>query len=221
MDEQDAPPAETTPQPVAATPAPPEQPPTTAPAEAPATDRALLAAFTQKSQTLSAVATALGLAKTSTTDQFLAAITDLKARSQRSQADAELEADPRLAAQAAALRAREATIARQQFGETADLAATLLDAARSGASFIEVTEIVNEAVLTVAASRFAGASPAQAGGTPAPQVAPEVPQQAPERQLIGEIPGAPQRGTRDLGFKPEQGDTRGYFAQLMARIPGL
>lgn len=222
MDEQDAPPATATTEPVAAPPAPPEQAPTTAPEAAQTTDRALLAAFTQRSQTLSAVASALGISKTSTSDQFVAAISDLKARSQRTQAETEIESDPRLATQVAQLRAREATLARQQYGEAADLAATLLDAVRSGASILEVTEVVNEAVLTAAATRFAGASPAPAGGTPAPeaQAPAPVPQQAPERQLLGEIPGGQPRG-RDLGFKPEPGDTAGYFQKLQKLIPGL
>lgn len=221
MDEQDAPPAETTPQPVAAPPAPPEQAPTTAPEAAPTTDAGLLRAFTQKSQTLSAVATALEIPKTASLDQFVTAITTLKARTARAAEETEIEADPRLAAQAQRLRAREEAIARQQYGEAADLAANLLDAVRSGSSILEVAELVNEAVLSAAASRFAGASPAQAGGTPAPQTqAPEPVQQAPERQLMGDLGGASPRG-RDLGIKPERGDTAGYFAQLMAKIPGL
>ena len=73
MDETQSPTPVETQQPVTAP--PPEQAPTTAVAD-PAVDVASLQrAYTQTSQKLAAVAAALGIPKTSTPDQFVAAIT--------------------------------------------------------------------------------------------------------------------------------------------------
>lgn len=184
MDEtQAAPPADPQ-QPVEAAPPAAEQAQQTTAPETPTTDAGLMRAYTQATQKLSAVASALGIAKTSTPEQFVAAINER--RQAIAMADAELEQDPRLAAQAAALRAREERFARQTYGASADLASTLMEAARAGGGILELAEIVDQAVIEAAASRFAGATPAPAGGSPAPapQVPPGVlPQQAPERTL--------------------------------------
>lgn len=205
-------------QPVTAAP-PPEQAQLTTAPEVPTTDAGLLKAFTQKSQTLSAVASALGIAKTSTPEQFVEAIS---ARRQAiAVADAELEQDPRLAAQAAALRAREERFARQTYGASADLATTLMEAARSGGSLIELAEIVDQHVIEAAASRFAGATPAPAGGSPAPapQVPPGVlPQQAPERALVMDDASGG-AGMYQAGITPDRAKGPGeFFKNLREKV---
>ena len=175
-------------------------------------------AFTQGQQKISAIAQALGISKTATSEQFVAAINERKQA--LAAADAELESDPRLAAQAASLRAREERIARQQYGASADLTATLLDAVRSGSGLLEITELVDQHVIEAAAARFAGVSPAPAGGTPEPQ--PTTPQgQAPERRLDMEQPnGSAGMYTPDITPDRAAGP-QGYFAQLQKKIPGL
>lgn len=228
MDETQVAPTEVTndpQQPVTAP--PPEQAPTTtaAPTEASATsDKALLAAYTQSQQRLSAVATALGIPKTSTPEQFVAAIS--ARRQALTDADDELEQDPRLAARAAALRAREQAIAKQTYGDVADLTVTLTEAVRGGTSILELTEIVSQHVIEAAAARFGGA-PAQAGGSPAPQQAPQQPQvstpeqaiaqQAPERDLDAEYRG--NAGMFDPGIQPDRAKgPAGFFDQVMGRV---
>lgn len=175
-------------------------------------------AFTQGQQKLSAVASALGISKTSTSEQFIAAINER--RQALAAADAELESDPRLAAQAANLRAREERIARQQYGASADLTATLLDAVRSGSGLLEITELVDQHVIEAAAARFAGVSPAPAGGTPAPQQ--QTPQgQAPERRLDMEQPNG-SAGMYTPDITPDRGaGPEGFFKQLAQKVPGL
>ena len=220
MDEttQNAPPVESPSTPSAAAPPPEQAQPASAGGAAQTTDAGLLRAFTQSSQKLAAVATALGIPKTSSQEQFLAAINDR--RQVMAQADAELETDPRLAAQAATLRAREERIARQQYGASADLTATLLDAVRSGSGLLEITELVDQHVIEAAAARFNGASPAPAGGTPEPE--PPTPQgQAPERRLDMEVPnGSAGMYTPDIAPDRVAGP-QGYFAQLAQKVPAL
>lgn len=218
MDEPQTPPSDQPQQTAPVAPPPPEQAaPTPATDAAPATDAGLMRAFTQSQQKLSAVASALGIAKTSSQEQFLAAINDR--RQAIATADAELETDPRLAARAAAIRAREEQLARQQYGASADLTATLLDAARAGTGLLELTELVDQRVIEAAAARFAG-SPAQAGGTPEPQ--PQTPQgQAPERRLDMEVPnGSAGMFTPDITPDRATGP-QGYFAQLAQKVPQL
>ena len=167
------------------------------------------AAFTQSQQKLSAVAAALGIAKTSTSEQFVAAINERKRV--LAQADAEIEQDPRLAARAADLRAREERIAQQQYGESAALAATLVDAARGATSLLELAEIVDQALIENASRRFAGAAPAaqpQEGSQPQANG-------ARERNLIGQMPGAPngsQAPQQERASSPQD-----FFSRLLGR----
>lgn len=183
MDEtQVAPPVETQPpQPVA--PPPPEQAPQTqAPTDAQlAADAGFMRSYTQSQQKLSAVAAALGIPKTSTADQFTAAIA--ARRQALAAADDELESNPALAARAAAIREREVQVARAQYGQSADLAITLYEAARAGTGPLDLAAIVEQHVIEAAASRFTGAAPAPAAGGPTQPAAQAG--TAPERELIG------------------------------------
>jgi|GEM_PF-5566016 len=220
MDEQQvAPPDAESPIVPAAAP-PSEQAPPATQDGTPQTDANLLRAFTQSQQKLSAVAAALGLPKSSSSEQLTAAINER--RRVLAEADAQLDTDPRLAARAAELRAREDRIATQQYGDSAALAATLLDAARGATSILELAEIVDTALIERAATRFAGATPAQAGGSPQPQPDTAAPQ-APERNLFtegGRLPG-------NVGmFDPEVTATRGegasaWFKKLGEKVPSL
>lgn len=212
MDEPQTPPVESPEQqqPVSTAP-PPEQAPLTAAAEQQLAtiDPRFFAAYTQSQQKLSAVAAALGIPKTSSAEQMVAAINERKRVI--AQADADLEADPRLAAQAAQLRAREERIAQQQYGESAALAQTLIEAARGGSSLLELSEIVDQALTERAASRFAGAAPAQQEGTQ-PQAT-----GARERNLIGQMPAVP-AGTQ--GSQPKADGPTGFFQNLFGGRSG-
>lgn len=222
MDEtQVAPPVTPEPQQPVGTAPPPEQgEPTQAAEQQLATiDPRFFAAYTQGQQKLSAVAAALGISKTSTAEQFVSAIT---ARRQAAAAEEdELSQDPRVAARLAQLRAHEERMAQQQFGESAALAATLLDASRSTTSVLELAAIVDQALIEKAAIRFAGATPAPAGGSPQPQ--PQQPQQpapqgaAPERGLVGDVPRGSD-GMFDPGVVPDRKrGPEGFFRDLKER----
>lgn len=213
MDESPVTPSVESQEPLASAP-PPEQARTAQAAESPTTDAGLMRAYTQGQQKLAAVASALGISKTSTVEQFSAAI---NARRQTlAQADMELEQDPRLAEQAAKLRAREEHLARAQYGASADLAVTLMEAARSGAGALELTEIVDGYVIEAAASRFAGVPQ----GQPQQQAQPPQGQQAraPERDLMMEAPRG-NSGMFDPGIAPDRDKgPAGFFTDLMAKL---
>ncbi len=222
MDEtQVAPPVTPEPtQPVAAAPPPEQGAPTQADEQKLATvDPRFFAAYTQGQQKLAAVATALGISKTSSAEQFTAAIT---ARRQVAEAEEEeLNRDPRIAARMAAIRAREEQMAQAQYGESAVIAATLLEQGRN-ASLIDLASLVDQAVIAAAASRFGGAAPAQAGGTqPQPQATQQQPApqgQAPERQLIGDVPRG-NDGMFDPGIAPDRDrGPSGYFADVFKKL---
>ncbi len=175
-------------------------------------------AYTQGQQKLSAVATALGISKTSTVEQFAAAI---NARRQAlASADEELDADPRLAQQRANLRAREQIIARAQYGDTADLAETLLQAASGGSGILELAEIVDGYVIEAATKRFGAVTP-EGAGPAAPQVPQQAPPQAPERALMMEAPRG-NDGMYDPGITPDrEKGPAGFFEALAQKVPAL
>lgn len=179
------------------------------------------AAFTQSQQKLSAVAAALGIPKTSTAEQFVAAIT---ARRQAIvEEEDELAKDPRVAARLAQVRQAEERIVQQQYPEASVVAAAVMDAAKGAGSFMDLAEIVNTAIYE-AAARVSGATPATAGGAQpsAPQqpVAPTAP--PPERRFTGESMPRGGDGMFDPGITREQASTpEGFFQQLRQRVPGL
>lgn len=214
MDETQAAPPTDSQQPVA--PPPTEQAaPTTAPE--PGQDPNLLRAFTQGQQKLSSILGFLGLPKTATAEQVISAI-DTR-RKALVAADDELSSDPRVAQRQAALDQRERTIAKQQFGDSADLTATIIESLRAGGSILELTEIVDTHVLEAAARKYGG-SPAQAGGAPDAQAqAQATPQQAPERELDMEYRG--NAGMRDPGITPDRSaGPVGFFKDLRAKALG-
>jgi hypothetical protein len=228
MDETQVAPPVMTPepqQPVAAAPPSEQAPPDTQAEQQLATiDPRFFAAYTQGQQKLAAVASALGISRTSTSEQFITAIT---ARRQAAAAEEdELTQDPRIARRLAEMRAHEERMAQQQFGDTAALAATLLEQARSAPSILEFSALVDAALIEKAASRFAGATPAPAGGSPQPQQAPlpqQPPQQgtAPERDLIGGVPPS-NLGMFDPEITPDRSrGPQGFFAELGKKLPGL
>lgn len=187
MDESQVAPPVTSPeqpQPVDGGP-PPEQAPLTQAAEQQLAtiDPRFFAAYTQGQQKLSAIASALGISKNSTAEQFITAIS---ARQQAAAAEEdELLKDPRYAGRIRELRAHEERMAQQQFGDAAAIAATLLETPRGSLSLIQLSELIDQALTDKAAARFAGANPAPAGGTQ--------PQQA----------GASQGGERERGLIAE------------------
>lgn len=180
------------------------------------------AAFTQSQQKLSAVAAALGIPKTSTAEQFVAAIT---ARRQAIvEEEDELAKDPRVAARLAQVRQAEERIVQQQYPEASVVAAAVMDAAKGAGSFMDLAEIVNTAIYE-AAARVSGATPAQAAGgaqpsAPQQPVAPTAP--PPERRFTGESMPRGGDGMFDPGITREQARTpEGFFQQLRQRVPGL
>lgn len=218
-DTQVADPAVPAPTPVAAPPAPPEQAPTAA-TEPTSADASLQRAYTQTSQKLAAVAAALNIPKTSTAEQFVAAI---NARRQTlAAADSELESNPELARRAAELQAREEKLVRAQYGESADLALTLRDAAAQGIGLVDLVQLVEEHLADRVASR-ASAAPAPAGGpAAAPQASP--PQQAapaPERTLMADVPRGNERMfTPPVTPEPGEGP-ESFMRRLIGAVPAL
>lgn len=195
---------------------PPEQAPLTQAAEQQLAtiDPRFFAAYTQGQQKLAAVASALGISKTSTAEQFVAAIT---ARQQAAVAEEdELLKDPRLAARMQQLRAHEERMAQQQYGDAAAIAATILEQ-RSTLSLLELSALVDQALTDKAAARFAGASPAPAGGTPQP------PEQQPtqggvrERGLIGEMQRTGAGGT-PTAQPPRADNPVSFFENLLGPL---
>lgn len=196
---------------------PPEQAPTTAVAD-PAVDVASLQrAYTQTSQKLAAVAAALGIPKTSTSDQFVAAITTR--RQADAAADAAIQTDPRLAAQAAALAAREERLVRTQYGATADLALSLRDAVAGGGSLVDIVQLVDEAMADRMASRSSAAAPVAAPAAPQ-AAAPSAPAPV-ERSLMAEPPRG-NTGMVDPGITPDrEAGPEGFFKSLAQKVPAL
>lgn len=195
-------------QPVASAP-PPEQgqPTQAAEQQLAAIDPRFFAAYTQGQQKLSAIAAALGISKTSSTEQFITAV---NARQQAAAAEEdELMKDPRYAQRFAALRQHEEQLAQQRFGDSAAIAAMILENGRN-VSLMQLSELVDQALTDKAAARFAGASPASAGGTQ-PQA--DQPPQAGdrERNLIGEM----QRGAGGTPTPAGKPDTPASFFERL------
>lgn len=194
-------------QPVATAPPPQEQAPLDQAAEQQLAtiDPRFFAAYTQGQQRISAIASALGISKNSTAEQFITAIT---ARQQAAAAEEdELSKDPRYAARLAQLRAHEERMAQQQYGDAAAIAATILETPRGSLSLIQLSELIDQALIEKAASRFAGANPAPAGGTQPQAQAPER-----ERNLIGDLgrgSGAPP-ASEERASSPQD-----FFARLL------
>lgn len=192
---------------------PPEQAPLTQAAEQQLAtiDPRFFAAYTQGQQKISAIASALGISKTSSAEQFIAAIT---ARQQAAAAEEdELAKDPRYAARLAQLRAHEERMAQQQFGDAAAIAATILETPRGSLSLIQLSELIDQALTDKAAARFAGANPAPAGGTQPQQPQPSQGGDR-ERNLIGEL----QRGA--AGGTPAPTDKASSPTDYFKRIFG-
>ena len=179
------------------------------------------AAFTQSQQKLSAVASALGIPKTSTAEQFVAAIT--ARRKALVEEEAELAQDPRVAAAIARARQHEERFVQQQYPEASVIALAVLDAAKGTGSLTDLAEIVNTALYEAAAKVAIGANPAPAGGTQPSQ--PQQPAQAappPERRFLGESLPRGGDGMFDPGITRDQAKTpEGFFQQLRQRVPGL
>lgn len=199
MDEQQVAPPVASPeqqQPVEQAP-PQEQAPLTQAAEQQLAtiDPRFFAAYTQGQQKISAIASALGISKASSIEQFMTAIA---ARQQAAAAEEdELIKDPRYARRLADLRAHEERMAQQQFGDAAAIAATILETPRGSLSLIQLSELIDQALTDKAAARFAGANPAPAGGTQ-PQQAQASQGGERERNLIGDLnrgSGAPPANT--------------------------
>lgn len=226
MDESTvAPPDQPEQQPAATAAPPPEQAPLAATDEQrlQQADPRFYRAYTQGQQKLSAVASALGVSKEATVEQFVAAISER--RQALVEADRALEADPRLAAQVASLRAREEAIARSQYPEASSLALTMMDAVKGASSLIEVSQVVEQMLMERDAHRLGGAAPATAGGSPQPQPGqPAQPAQPPaERQLMGDmgrLPGNVGMWSEEVSATREDGSA-GYFRKLGEKIAAL
>lgn len=215
-DTQVAPPAAPPqPDPVAAP--PPEQAPTSDPAPGSDAYGSLQRAYTQVSQKNAAIAAALGIPKTSTTEQFVNAIS--ARRQTLAQADADLASDPRLAAQMAELRAREERLVRQQYGDAADLALNLRDAVASSASLLDIVALVDEHLADRVASRMSAASAPAATPAVSPQAAPQT-APVPERQLPVEFTRTENGVNPGITPDREKGPA-GYMSELIRRIPAL
>lgn len=215
MDEPQIAPVETPEQqqPVGAPPPEQAQPDQAAEQQLATIDPRFFAAYTQGQQKLAAVASALGISKTSTAEQFVAAIT---ARQQAAIAEEdELAKDPRYAQRIAALRQHEERLAQERFGDAAAIAATLLEQGPR-MSLMELSTLVDQALTDKAAARFAGASPAPAGGTPQPQQQEASQGGVRERGLIGEMQRTGAGGTPTA--QPPRADSPvGFFENLFRR----
>lgn len=206
----------------------PEQPASTQPVASapPAADPSvsLQAAFTQTSQTLSAVRSALGLGKHSTSAEILAAIATAKEAARLAAQPAHSEySDPKLAQQAAELEERGWRVATAQYGPTADLAKGVLDALRGQRDPLVIAEIFNEAVQTAALSAAAPRPVPTPQGAPAPATGTQAPAQAPERDLMADMPrGSDGMRTLDprVDAKQYQGRTGDFFRDMLPGIFG-